>query len=178
MKNIKKITFSSLFIILIIIGSYISIPLPFSPVPLTLQVFFVLLSGILLGSYYGFLSVLGYIILGLLGFPVFAGGQSGFSVFLGPNGGFLLGFLIAPLLMGIVRKNQTFIIPSILLGIFIIHLLGVLYLSFILSIPISKAFYIGSLPFVAVDLIKGSLVYIFSLLILKNKELKTLLFSD
>ncbi|HOK18643.1 MAG TPA: biotin transporter BioY, partial [Caldisericia bacterium] len=95
MKNIKKITFSSLFIILIIIGSYISIPLPFSPVPLTLQVFFVLLSGILLGPYYGFLSVLGYIILGVLGFPVFAGGQSGFSVFLGPNGGFLLGFLIA-----------------------------------------------------------------------------------
>lgn len=177
--KLRNLVFSSLFSILIVIGSYISIPLPFTPVPLTLQLFFVLLSGVILGPYFGFLSVLMYEILGIIGFPVFAGGQAGLSALLGPTGGYLLGFLIAPLLIGYMfKRNEKLLIPSIFFAIFAIHTFGVIYLSFNLSIPLLKAFYIGSLPFIPVDLVKGILAYMSSLLLLKNKEFRKLLFFE
>lgn len=161
--KLKKLAFSSLFAVLIVLGSYISIPLPFTPVPLTLQLFFILLAGSLLGSYYGFLSVLLYEILGILGFPVFAGGQAGLSVLLGPTGGYLFGFLIAPVIIGLLyRKNKKLLIPGLILAILEIHLFGITYLSFNLRISLSRAFLIGSLPFLLLDFVKGILVYLFS----------------
>ena len=161
--KLRNLVFASLFSILIVIGSYISIPFPFTPVPLTLQLFFVLLSGVMLGPYFGFLSVLMYEILGILGFPVFAGGQAGLSALLGPTGGYLLGFLIAPVVIGSLnRKNKKLLIFGIILAILEIHLLGITYLSFNLKISLSKAFLIGSLPFLPLDFVKGIFVYLFS----------------
>ena len=169
MSDLRKIIFSSLFTVLIIIGSYISIPLPFTPIPFTLQVLFVLLSGIILGSYYGFMSSLLFLILGIIGLPVFSGGHGGFAAVVGPTGGYLFGFLIAPLIIGYFSKKSKKLIPiGIILGIVVIHLLGVLWLARVNMLPVSKAFLIGSLPFIPFDLIKGFVAYILSLYLLKH----------
>ncbi len=69
----REITAPAVFAVLTSIGAWISIPLPITPVPLTLQVFFVLLSGAVLGGRLGALSQIMYMLLGLVGLPVFAG---------------------------------------------------------------------------------------------------------
>lgn len=178
MKNLRFLIFSSLFAILISIGSYIYIPLPFTPVPLTFQLFFVLLSGIFLGPFYGGLSVLIYLILGAIGFPVFAGGGAGLGYLLGKTGGYLFGFLLSPIIVGnIFKLNKKLLLISIFSGIFIVHLLGILYLSKLLSLNLFKAFIIGSLPFIPIDIIKGLLVYFVSVILLKNSYIKRLFFA-
>lgn len=171
--KIKKLILSSLFTCLIIVGAYISIPLPFTPIPFTLQILFVLLSGIFLGPFYGSLSSIIYILLGVLGFPVFSGGNSGIAHLFGKTGGFLFGFVVASFIAGqFYRLNKKLLPFAIILGIFVIHLLGVLYLSKILSISVFKAFIVGSLPFIPVDLVKGFLTYIISITLIKNHEIR------
>ena len=75
------------------------------PVPLTLQTLAVLLTGAILGARRGFLAVLLYVALGLVGLPVFANGASGFAVLLGPTGGYLLSFLPAAALCGFIVER-------------------------------------------------------------------------
>lgn len=173
MKNFKFLIFSSLFAVLISIGSYIYLPLPFTPIPMTLQLFFVLLSGILLGPIYGSLSVIIYIILGIVGLPVFAGGGSGLGHLFGKTGGYIFGFLVSQIVIGyLVKLNKKLLLPSIFLGIFIVHFFGVLYLSKFLNLNLFKAFTLGSLPFIPVDSLKGILTYIVSLILINNREVK------
>ncbi|MGB9750179.1 MAG: biotin transporter BioY [Caldisericia bacterium] len=171
--RVKRLILSSLFTCLIIIGAYISIPLPLTPIPFTLQLLFVLLSGVFLGPFYGSLSSIIYILIGVLGFPVFSGGNSGVGYLFGKTGGYLFGFIIASFVTGYIYKIDKKLLPvAIISGIFLIHLCGILYLSQILSLNIYKAFIIGSLPFIPVDLVKGILVYIISLSLLKNREIR------
>jgi len=73
----------------------ISIPLPFTPVPITGQTFAVLLTGALLGSRLGVAAMLTYVAEGSAGLPFFAGGAHGPAVLAGPTGGYLVGFVIA-----------------------------------------------------------------------------------
>lgn len=73
----------------------LSIPVPFSPVPITGQTFGILFLGTVLGSRLGVLSVIAYISEGLVGLPIFAGGAAGFLYLLGPTGGYLIGFIPA-----------------------------------------------------------------------------------
>jgi biotin transport system substrate-specific component len=85
-------------------GAFIKIPL--WPVAITLQTFFVILSGIILGPRYGALSQLVYLILGLLGLPVFSGG-GGLSYIMRPSFGYLIGFIAAPLAVGLFVENKV-----------------------------------------------------------------------
>lgn len=85
---------------IIAVLSFISIPLPFSPVPITLQTLGVMLSGLLLGPQLGSISVGLYLIAGTLGLPIFAGGAAGIGVLMGPSGGYLLGFLPGAWMIG------------------------------------------------------------------------------
>ncbi|MBE3036962.1 MAG: biotin transporter BioY, partial [Candidatus Atribacteria bacterium] len=80
--------------------------LPFTPVPITMQVLTVLISAIALGSRLAFLSQLQYVLAGLLGAPVFAGFKSGLSVVLGPTGGYIMGFLAAAFIAGYIYENN------------------------------------------------------------------------
>lgn len=174
--KIKKLILTSLFTCLIIIGAYIYIPLPFTEVPMTLQVLFVLLSAIFLGPFYGTLSIIIYLLIGALGFPVFAGGRGGVGILFGKTGGYLFGFVIASFITGYIYKLNKKLLPvAIISGIFLIHLCGIIYLSKILSIDIYKAFTIGSFPFIPVDLVKGVLTYLISVSLLKNKEIRRIL---
>ena len=73
-------------------GAYIAIPLPFTPVPITLQPLFVILAGALLGPWAGATSMAMYLTLGAIGAPVFSGGHAGLPWLMGPTGGYLAGF--------------------------------------------------------------------------------------
>ena len=96
--SLRGMAYASMFGALTAVGAYIMIPLP--PVPITLQTLFVNLAGALLGGYLGALSQVVYILLGVIGLPVFAGGKAGAGVLLGPTGGYLIGFVVGAFVIG------------------------------------------------------------------------------
>lgn len=153
----RSMVLVGLFAALTAIGAWIRIPIP--PVPFTLQMLFVLLSGIMLGPLYGALSQIVYILLGLVGLPVFAGGTSGFGILFGPTGGYLFGFIIGAYMIGKLSQvlKETFIgnLISMFLGIMVIYLLGMIQLAMVADLSLMEAFLGGVLPFVAFDLIKA-----------------------
>jgi biotin transporter BioY len=97
---LREWAFITLFAALTALGARVTVPLPFTPVPVTLQVLFPLLAGLLLGSKRGALSQAEYVAAGLAGLPVFAKGGSGLAYLFGPTGGYLLGFIAAAFLVG------------------------------------------------------------------------------
>ena len=102
--NLKMMLLTSMFTALTAVGAFIKIPLgPFLPA-ITLQVFFVILSALLLGKYYGALSQIIYIALGLIGIPVFTNG-SGIGYVMQPSFGYLLGFVPAAFLIGYLAEQ-------------------------------------------------------------------------
>lgn len=155
------------FVILTALGAFVRIPLPFTPVPLTLQTFFVLLSGALLGSGLGSFAQLGYMALGLSGMPVFTGAGSGLSYLLGPTGGYIIGFILAALWLGKYVKYSRDNLPLTLIifciGDLIILSSGILWLKLIFGYPFEKLLFMGLVPFIPGDLIKAfiaALVYL------------------
>jgi len=144
------------FTILTSFGAFVRIPLPFTPVPITLQTFFVLLSGAILGEL-GVISQLGYIILGVCGLPVFTNAGSGILYLFGPTGGYLFGFLLASYFLGkTISKGKSFFFMFILMCIadLIILSFGVTWLKILFGYSINKTLLIGFLPFIPGDLLK------------------------
>lgn len=134
----------------------LAIPLPFTPVPIAFTVPFILFFAVCLGPKRASLAVIGYLIQGLMGLPVFAKGGSGLLHFMGPTGGYLIGYLVAAYATGkvaeFIGRERYKIFGAMLLGNFLIHLLGVLHLSQFLGFQ--KAVLLGCVPFIAVDLLK------------------------
>lgn len=156
---LRGITPVFVFTGLTILGAQIRIPIPGTPVPVTLQTFFVLLSGAWLGGGRGCLSQIFYVLLGVLGMPVFSGNYSGMAVLLGPTGGYLIGFMLAPLLVNFLcKKNQkTFLGNFISLwlgGSLIIFGCGIINLVYVHSLSLEKALSLGFYPFIIGDILK------------------------
>ena len=134
---IVTLTLSALFCTLIIIGSFIRIPMP-NMMPVTLQTFFVLLTALVLPFKASTLAIGTYISLGLIGLPIFSGG-GGLGYVLMPNFGFIIGFLITTVIISAItqklqhRKLWQYIIISIL-GITMIYIIGILYFVFITNV--------------------------------------------
>ena len=106
--NVRDLSLMALFAALTAVGAFITIPVP--PVPFSLQIFFAILAGALLGSRQGAMSIVIYLLLGLCGLPVFTKG-AGLSYLLQPTFGYLLGFVPAAWLCGKiieVRKSSSF----------------------------------------------------------------------
>lgn len=148
------------FVVLTALGGYIRIPLPFTPVPITLQTFFVILAGALLGGRLGTLSQIGYLSLGAAGLPIFQSYGSGLAHITGPTGGYLLGFLIAPAVVAKLiskkRERATFawVTFSMLIGSLIILTLGSIHLANFMHIRLEKAIVLGMLCFLPGDFVK------------------------
>ena len=158
--NPKTITIFGILLgsLLIAILAQISIHIPFSPVPITGQTIGVLIIGGIFGPRKGLLSVIAYLSEGILGFPVFANMSAGFSVLLGPTGGYLWSFLPAVSIIGYLsKKNITnkhiLSFLSCLSVTFFILIFGTFYLSLFLGL--NKAFTMGFLPFIIVGIIKS-----------------------
>jgi biotin transport system substrate-specific component len=136
----------------------VKIPLPFTPVPLTGQTLAVLLVGATLGSKRGAASMVLYIALGALGLPIFAGGASGITYLTGATLGYLIGFVIAAYVIGLLaergleRSVRTSLLPF-LAGTIIIYVCGVAWLTLLLG-SLSQAIAAGLLPFLIGDAIK------------------------
>lgn len=155
-----KMIKAALMTALTAVGAYLIIPLPFSPVPITLQTFFVLLSGRLLGKKYGVLSQIVYLLLGTAGLPIFSGGRGGIGILVGPTGGFLISFLAAAWIAGHYTDNKIknfFIYCAAVLSNYII---GSIYFMFITGNGLIASLNMTIIPFVPGDIFKILLVMI------------------
>jgi len=155
--NIRQMTLISLFAALTAVGAFISIPL--YPVPLTLQTLFTLLAAMTLGSVMGASSQIIYVLLGVIGLPVFAGFKAGIGILFGPTGGFLFGFIISAYVIGKIielkkEKNFFYYFLAGLFGMVIIYITGIIQLSLVTGIGIKKAIAVGMLPFLPGDVLK------------------------
>jgi len=159
MRPIKRMIVISLLASILSISAYISIPLPITSVPFTLQSLFLMVIALSMPISISFPSVGLYLLLGAIGLPVFSNGTSGLTVLFGPTGGYLFGFLLSTLVIGTIKEKLEYffgyLFASILGGIGIVYALGVLGLMFILGISFDKAMTIGVLPFLPLDLIKA-----------------------
>ncbi|HKY61463.1 MAG TPA: biotin transporter BioY [Gemmatimonadota bacterium] len=144
------------FAVLTAIGAFVRIPLPFTPVPITLQTFFVLASGIYLGGRDAALSQVLYLTLGVAGLPVLAG-AGGLGHVMGPTGGFLLAFPIAAWLVGShVRPGDRLARAALVLiaADIIIFVLGATWLAAVLGVGPGRAVALAVLPFLPGTVIK------------------------
>src|SRR5688572_28188603 len=139
-------------------GARVSVPLPFTPVPGTLQTLAVLLAGGLLGARAGAASQMAYLLMGLAGMPVFALPGAGPAYFLGPTGGYLVGFVLGAWTTGwLVRRLRGFGVwgtgAAFLAGGIAVHACGLAWLSVFMGGP-GAAWRAGTLPFLLFDLAK------------------------
>ncbi|NPA75481.1 MAG: biotin transporter BioY [Euryarchaeota archaeon] len=152
-----KNTIVSIFLLttLIAVGAKIRIYTPLTPVPFTLQTLFVGYTGLHLRKY-RFAPPLIYVVLGFLGVPVFAGNGGGLAYLSSPTLGYLIGFIIAPVIIGLIYRENSYTraVISTLIGLMVILIAGSLYLGLIYG-NILKGFCLGALPFIPFELIKA-----------------------
>ncbi|MHC4842382.1 MAG: biotin transporter BioY [Planctomycetota bacterium] len=163
----KKRTFASDCILVLagslLIGLCAKIKVPLLPVPVTMQTFAVLVIAALFGARRGAMTVLVYLLQGSLGLPVFAG-KAGFLAFAGPTGGYLVGFIFAALLVGLLAekgwdRKPSAAILAMCLGNLVIYAFGLLWLQILLftgkvSLEENGLLDIGLYPFILGDILK------------------------
>lgn len=161
----NNIVFTGIFTAIIIILSQIAIPT--SPVPFTLSLLAIFLTGILLPPRQAFLAVLVYILLGAFGLPVFAGMKGGVSALFGPTGGYILAYPLMALIISLSRKyarkyKTLVLILGMLVSLFICYLLGTLWFSYITGTSFAASLALCVYPYIIFDLLKIGLAIFFS----------------
>ena len=168
MKNLRALILVSLFAAMTCILSIFLIPLPFTPVPITLQIIGVALSGAILGARLGFYSLALYTLLGVIGLPVFAGGGSGLGALAGPTGGYIFGFMAGAYVIGLLthfgyqkfskgKVSKYFIqLSAMAMGILVVYTFGSLQLMVVTGMSLPQSVATGALPFLVPDLLKIS----------------------
>jgi biotin transport system substrate-specific component len=155
-KNLRMTVYAALMAALMAAGAYIAIPV--GPVPIVLQNLFIMLAGLLLGPRWGTVSVGVYLLAGAFGLPVFSGGSGGLARFAGPTGGYLLGFLPAVYLIGLIsrrkRRRALWDVLAMVLGTALIYAMGVSWLIVWTHMGLQKALAAGVLPFLVGDALK------------------------
>lgn len=168
--SLRGMAYASMFGALTAVGAYIMIPLP--PVPITMQTFFVSLAGALLGGYLGAMSQVVYILLGVIGLPVFAGGKAGAGVLLGPTGGYLIGFVVGAYVIGWMaslkkRPGFVWLLLAMLVGHIFIYALGIAQLMVVAKLNLVKAIAVGLTPTVPGGILK---IVVAALICLKVRD--------
>lgn len=141
---------SLFFAVLTALGGAVSFPLPFSPVPITLQTFFSVLAGVVLGPVWGPVSQVLYLGAGLVGMPVFAGGTAGLGVLAGPTGGYLVGFVAGAWLAGwLAAPGASWfrLAGALLAGHAAVFVCGVSHLLLFTGQSVETALLLGFFPF-------------------------------
>lgn len=180
MKNLKlkEMILISIFAALTAIGAFLKIETPL--VPFTLQFVFCAYAGLILGSRKGLYSQILYVLIGLVGFPIFAHGGGPMYIFK-PTFGYLIGFIVCAFVIGKMTENieeyvsvKSFIkiFASVLTGLFFVYLFGVSYLYLIVNVYLGKAMSVqgaiaaGFLPYILSDVILSFLVAFSSIKVL------------
>ncbi|MFC4438872.1 MULTISPECIES: biotin transporter BioY [Natrialbaceae] len=143
----------------------VAIPIPLSPAPITLQVLFVFLAGLLLGPVWGPVSMLLYLTAGAIGIPVFAGWEAGLGILFGHTGGYLWSYPLAALLIGLIAHRGTdlrdpadvpipVIVTTLVIATLLIYAMGVGYMAWLLELELWEAITIGALPFIPGEILK------------------------
>lgn len=142
MNRTQTLTYCSLFTALIAVGAFIKIPIPV--VPFTLQFLFTTLAGLLLGSKRGAVSVAAYMILGLVGLPIFSEG-GGFGYIFKPSFGYIIGFCIGTYVTGLIaeklkKKSVLGYMAANFTGLLIVYAVGMIYYyllsNYVINTPI------------------------------------------
>lgn len=172
---VNKIALSLVFAVITGISAQIRFYLPFTPVPVTGQVFAVLLGAVMLGRIYGGVSQLFYVGLGAMGVPWFSGLKGGISVLSGVTGGYLIGFVVSSFVIGWLCERYIFtrkFLPQMIimsLGILIIYFFGALHFSILLNKSFEDTIKLAVLPFIPLDLLKAIFVSTITSLILPKR---------
>jgi len=152
----RELATAALFTAILAASALVAIPA--GSVPFTLQVYVVLLTGMVLGPRLGLLSVLAYLALGLVA-PVYAGGASGLGALFGPTGGYLFGFIGAALVCGLIAGTGEQRLRRLLIagigGLVPIYVLGPVWLALQLDLTTDVAVLTGIVPFVWLDVLKA-----------------------
>ena len=161
--NVAMMSRTALMAAVTAVAAQIAIPIPFSPVPFTLQVLAVILSGLLLGPRYGAMSQAIYVLVGAVGVPVFYGFAGGLGHVLGPTGGYLISYPLAAAIAGLAahaareaprRQALLFSVAAGTGALLVIYAVGASWLAVQSDLPPSVALAQGVVPFVPLDLIK------------------------
>ncbi len=156
---VRDLVLIALFAALTAIMAYVAVPMPAGLPPITGQTFAVMLAGLLLGANKGAMSQIIYILLGVVGLPVFASGTSGLGILVGRSGGFLIGFVFGAFLIGKLTENKpepslrTLSFAALLGGIIVVYIPGILQMARVGGISLETAAGF-MLPFLPGDLIK------------------------
>ena len=167
----QDITKSAVLAALLCASAYISIPLGFTPIPLTLQTLIINMIAIMLTPSLSFLTVLVYILIGFIGVPIFSGGAGGPAKLFGPTGGYILAFLLCAPLMSYTKnlflkgfrkfissentaKIVSYSVNAILVGMTIIYLLGSVYMRFLVDKSFAAVLMIAVVPYIPLDIVK------------------------
>jgi biotin transport system substrate-specific component len=151
--------------LVVALAAQVSVHLPLTPIPMTLQPLAVLAVGGILGAGSGLAALVTYLVLGILGLPVFAGGSTGIVHLIGPTGGYLLAFPVAASLVGALVRTKREpersasplrVLVACALGMALIHIGGVAQLAWLGGDP-ALAFRVGFVPFFTGDLLKVGL---------------------
>ncbi|OKI43575.1 biotin transporter BioY [Micromonospora sp. CB01531] len=141
------------------LAAQVVVPIPGSPVPVTGQTFGVLLAAASLGPVRGLASQLLYVALGAAGLPVFTQGAHGVQVLVGPTGGYLVGFLLASIIVGTGSRlgaGRTMLrqLAVLALGSMAIYACGVTWLAIVTGMGVANAVAVGVAPFLIGDSLK------------------------
>ncbi|AGW13289.1 biotin transporter BioY [Megalodesulfovibrio gigas] len=163
--SLNRLVWTALLAASVAVGAFLIVPM--APVPISLQPFFIMLAGFILGPRAGAACLLLYVAGGTIGLPIFAGGKSGLAHLMGPTGGYLIGFIGTAAICGFAtRRSLTRPAPPLswtrgalfgLGGLASAYVLGLLWLIVRLEIGLWKALAIGFAPFFPTDIVKLAL---------------------
>ncbi len=147
------------FVIMTSLSAYVSVPLPGTAVPMTLQSLFVILAGAVLGPWAGAAAMVSYLGVGLAGAPVFSVGHAGIAWLLGPTGGYLIAFPAAACAVGLLAGGRDAggprVLAALLVGTMVIFVGGVAQLLVITNQTFATVFALGVAPFMVGGVIKA-----------------------
>jgi biotin transport system substrate-specific component len=156
-KNLIQGFAAAIFAFVTILAAEVRIPLPLTPIPVTLQTFVVPLAGGFLGAFWGTASMIIYLLLGIAGLNVFASAATGFAFFAAPSAGYVIGFILCSLIVGAVQdrtNKNSWLLLALIASSAVILLSGAAGLMLNAGMNVSEAFAKGIAPFLIGDAFK------------------------